>query len=74
MVRLRVRSQFGKVEVFPAGARPVAWEDAGVGVCGLSIKLDSQGVDGDGNVRVEEALHPKRPCKQGSLGEILVLH
>ena len=29
-------------------------------------------VDGDGDVRVEEALHPKRPCDQGGLGEIFV--
>ena len=44
-----------------------------VSTCGLSIKLDGQGVDGDVNVQVKEALHTKRACKQGSLGEILVL-
>ena len=35
--------------------------------------IDGQRVDGDGNVRMEEALHAKRPRKQGSLGEILML-
>jgi len=73
MVRLCFSSQLGKVEVFSAGAQPVAGEDSGVGACGLSIKLDGQRVDGDGNVRMEEALHAKCPCKQGSLGEIFVL-
>ena len=29
-------------------------------------------VDGDCDVRVKEALHAKRPCEQGSLGEVLV--
>jgi len=35
--------------------------------------IDGQRVDGDGNLRVEEALHAQRPCEQGSLGEIFVL-
>jgi len=42
-------------------------------MCGLSIKLDGQGMDGDGNVRVEEALHVKCACKQGCLGKVFVL-
>jgi len=61
------------MEIFAAGAQPVTGEDAGVGACGLSIKLDGQGVDGNGDVWVKEALHPKHACKQGSLGKILVL-
>jgi len=42
-------------------------------MCGLSIKLDSHGVNRDGDVWVEEALHAKRPCEQGRLGEVLML-
>ena len=30
-------------------------------------------MDGDGDVGVEEALHIKRACKKGRLGEVLVL-
>jgi len=73
MVGLCFGLQLGEVEVLPMRAWPIAGEEAGVGARGLSIKLDGQGVDGDGNVWVEEALHPKRPCKQGGLGEIFVL-
>jgi len=73
MVGLCFGSQLGKAEVFPAGAQPVAGEDSGVGACGLSIKLDGQRVDGDGDVWVEEALHTQHPCEQGGLGEIFVL-
>jgi len=57
MVRLCFGLQLSKIEVFPAGARPGAGEESGVGACGLSIKLDGQRVDGDGDVWVEEALH-----------------
>jgi len=71
--RLCFNLQLSKVEVFPAGAQPIAWEDSGVSACGLSIKLDSQRVNGDGDVWVEEALHAKRPCKQSGLGEVFVL-
>jgi len=73
MVRLRIGSQFSKVEVFPAWARPITWENSGVGACGLSIKLDGQMMDGDSDVWVEEALHTKCPCKQGGLGKIFML-
>ena len=52
MVHLGLGLQFGKVEIFAARSGPVAWEDTGVGTCGLSIKLDGQGVDGDGGVGV----------------------
>jgi len=52
VVQLGFHPQFGKVEVLAMGAWPVAQEDAGVGVCGLSIKLDSQGVDGNCDVWV----------------------
>ena len=50
-------TEFCKVEVLTLGAWPVAGEDAGVSACGLSIKLDGKRVDGDRDVRVEEALH-----------------
>jgi len=50
-------AEFCKVEVFSPGTWPVAGEDAGVCTCGLSIKLDGEGVNGYGNVRVEKALH-----------------
>jgi len=73
MVRLGFGAQLGKVEVLAAQAWPVAWEESGVGACRLSIKLNGQGVDGDGDVQVKEALHTKRPCKQGGLGKIFVL-
>jgi len=65
--------QLSEIEVLSAWAQPIAGEDTGVGACGLSIKLDGQRMDSDGDVRVEEALHAERPCKQGRLGEILVL-
>jgi len=54
-------------------AWPVAWEESGVGACRLSIKLGRQGMDGDGDVGVEEALHAQGPGKQGGLGEVFVL-
>jgi len=49
-MKLGFSSQLSKVEILALGSRPVAWEDLGIGMCGLSIKLDGQGVDGDGNV------------------------
>ena len=58
--------------IFATWARPIAREEAGVGVGGLSIKLDSQVVDGDGDVGVEKTLHAKCTCEQGGLGEVLV--
>ena len=63
VVRLCLGAQLSEVEVFPTRAWPIAWEDSGISACGLSIKLDGQGVDGDGDVGVEEALHPKCPCE-----------
>ena len=64
--------EFGKIEVFAPRSWPVAWEDAGVGTCGLSIKLDSQGMDGEGDVGVQETLHVEHACEQGRLGEVFV--
>ena len=61
-------AEFRKVEVFSLGPWPVAGEDAGVCACGLSIKLDGKGVDGYGDVRVEEALHFQRTHETGGLG------
>ena len=52
---------------------PSAGEDTWVGAHGLSIKLGGQGVDGEGNIRMEEALHGKRPSKKGSLGKVFML-
>ena len=66
-------AEFREVEVFPSGSWPITGEDAGVGACGLSIKLDGQRVDGDGYVGVEEALHVKRTREKGGLGEVFVL-
>jgi len=73
VVLLGVGSQFSKVEVLAARSWPVAWEDTGVSVCGLSIKLDGQRVDSDGDVQVEEALHAKHACEKGGLGQVFVL-
>jgi len=72
MVRLCFDLQFSKVEVLSTRAWPITGEDLGVGACGLSIKLNGQRVDGDGDIQMEEALHAKGPCKQGSLGEVFV--
>jgi len=40
VVSLCLSPQFGEIEVFPARAQPVAWENTRVSTCGLSIKLD----------------------------------
>ena len=66
-------AEFGKVEVLSLQTWPIACENAGISACGLSIKLNGQGVNGDGDVGVQEALHIKRTCEKGSLGEIFVL-
>ena len=72
VVCLGFDSQFCEVVVLAMGAGPVTREETGVSACGLSIKLDGKMVDRDCDVRVKEALHTKRPCEQGSLGEVLV--
>jgi len=72
VVGLRFNTQLGKIEVFAVRTWPIAGEYSGVGVCGLSIKLDGQRVDSDGDVWMEKTLHAKCSCKQGGLGEILV--
>ena len=65
-------AEFCKVEVFPSRTQPVVSEDTGVSACGLSIKLDGEGVDRDGDVGVEEALHVQRAREEGGLGQVLV--
>ena len=70
--RLCLSAEFSKVEVFSLWTQPVARKNTGVGVCGLSIKLDSQWVDGDGDIGVEETLHAKRAREQGGLGKVFV--
>jgi len=56
-VQLSFNSQFSEVIVLALRTGPVAWEETGVGACGLSIKLDGQVVDGDSDMGVKETLH-----------------
>jgi len=69
---LGLSTKLSEVVVFSPRAWPVACEDAWVGACGLSIKLDGQGVDGDGDIGVEETVHPNSGRKSVGLGKVLM--
>jgi len=72
VVHLSLSPQFGEVEVLAMGSQPVAGENAGVGMYRLSIKLNGQRVDGDGDIRMEKTLHVKCARKQCGLREVLM--